>query len=107
MNSVSELIQKFNTYEDLFTPIFLFYNGNSEIISLQYRLRTINSFLDEYEFISNIISQYLKNPIEIPSNLYSVQINDQKSLRNLAENQKYFIKLEDSGEVVVSKFYKQ
>lgn len=51
--------------------------------------------MDEYEFIKNLLNQFINNPIEIPSKLYSVQINDQKSIMNLAEDQKYFIKLED------------
>ena len=51
--------------------------------------------MDEYEFIKNLLNQFINNPIEIPSKLYSVQINDQKSIKNLAEDQKYFIKLED------------
>ena len=51
--------------------------------------------MDEEDFLNNLLHQYLKNPIQIPSKLFSVQINDQKSLKNLALDQKYFIRLDD------------
>ncbi len=95
MEKVSQLIQQFSEYEKIFTPVFLQYNGKTEIITLQYRLRTLSSFMDEEDFLNNLLHQYLKNPIQIPSKLFSVQINDQKSLKNLALDQKYFIRLDD------------
>ena len=95
LEKVSQLIEQFSEYENIFTPVFLQYNGKNEIITLQYRLRTYRSFMEEKDFLNNLIEQFLKNPIEIPSKLFSVQINDQKSLQNLATDQKFFIRLDD------------
>ncbi len=92
---VSELIQHFNEYEEIFTPTFLHYNGKTEIVSLQYRLRTFKSFMKGEEFLENLLEQYLKNQIQIPSEFFSVQINDQNSLKNFALDPKYFINIED------------
>ena len=90
---VSQLMEQFNDYENVFELSFLHYNGKNEVITLQYRLRTYKSFMDGEEFLKNFLEQYLKHPIQIPSNLYSVQINDQNSTRNLALDKKYFIKV--------------
>lgn len=95
LEKVSQLIEQFNDYENILTPVFLQYNGKTEIITLQYRLRTFRSFMEENDFLKNLLDQFLKNPIEIPSNFFSVQINDQNSLQNLASDQKYFIRLDD------------
>ncbi|MBD3214540.1 MAG: hypothetical protein GF311_18150 [Candidatus Lokiarchaeota archaeon] len=90
--TVSELMEKFDTYNELFSPVFLSYNGKTETISLQYRLRTFKAFTDRNEFFERLIQQYFQNPILIPSNLYNVEIRDRKTLRNLATDNKYFIK---------------
>jgi len=96
LNEVSQLMEQFNEYENVFELSFLHYNGKNEIITLQYRLRTYKSFMDGEEFLKKFLEQYLKHPIQIPSNLYSVQINDQNSTKNLALDKKYFIRIEDS-----------
>ena len=83
LNEISQLIEQFNEYENVFELSFLHYNGKNEIITLQYRLRTYKSFMDGEEFLKNFLEQYLKHTIQIHSNLYSVQINDQNSTRNL------------------------
>ncbi|TFG11344.1 MAG: hypothetical protein EU535_07345 [Promethearchaeota archaeon] len=95
ISMVSDLIQQFKTYEDIFTPVFLHYNGKSEIITLQYRLKTLFNIVDKNEFFKVLLDQYLENPIKIPSNLFNVQINSQNSLLNLADNKRYFIKLDE------------
>lgn len=44
------------------------------------------------DYLENLITQYIKNPIQIPSELFTVEIHDRKSIENLALNPKYFIK---------------
>ncbi len=95
LSVVSSLIEQFNEYEKIFEPVFLQYNGKTEVITLQYRLRTQKTFKDEEKFLKKFLSQYLNNPIEIPSELYSVQINDQNSIENLALNKKFFVRVAD------------
>jgi len=92
---VSELIHQFNEYENLFTPVFLQYNGNSRIISLQYRLRTFKNFMEDEKYLENLLDQYVKNPILIPGKLYSIQINDNKSPNNLALDSRYIMKIDE------------
>lgn len=92
---VSELIHQFNEYENLFTPVFLQYNGNSRIISLQYRLRTFKNYMEDEKYLENLLDQYFKNPILIPGKLYSIQINDNKSPNNLALDSRYIMKIDE------------
>ncbi len=96
LNEVSDLIDQFNEYNDIFELSFLQYNGKTEVVTLHYRLRTFKSFMDGKEYLKEFLKQYFKNPIQIPSRLYSVQINHQTSTVNLARNQKYFIKVDDN-----------
>ncbi|MHA1793041.1 MAG: hypothetical protein ACTSVI_10385 [Promethearchaeota archaeon] len=86
---VSELIQQFTDYQEMFSPVFLQYNGETKNISLQYRLRTFQSFMDRNEYIVQLITQYIKNPIKIPSNLYKVRIFGQKSTKDYAKDQNF------------------
>ena len=51
--------------------------------------------MDKQNFLKNLLNQYLENPIHIPSDLFSLQIHDQNSLKNYALDQKYFINVED------------
>lgn len=95
LDNVSELIHQFNEYENLFTPVFLQYNGNSRIVSLQYRLRTFKNYMEDEKYIENLLKQYLKNPILIPGKLYSIQINDNKSPHNLALDSRYIMKIDE------------
>ncbi|KKK44535.1 MAG: hypothetical protein Lokiarch_17700, partial [Candidatus Lokiarchaeum sp. GC14_75] len=78
-----------------FTPVFLQYNGNSRIISLQYRLRTFKNFMEDEKYLENLLDQYVKNPILIPGKLYSIQINDNKSPNNLALDSRYIMKIDE------------
>ena len=48
--------------------------------------------MDESEYLENFISQYFKNPIQIPSDLFTVEIHDRKTMDNLALVPKYFMK---------------
>ena len=91
---VSELINQFQIYNQLFSAIFLQYNGQNQIITMQYRLRTFNLDYDN-KIIDKFIEQYIKNPISIPSELYSVEIYSQDSLVNLAQDKKYFQRIEN------------
>jgi len=86
-------MEQFSVYDEIFTPVFLQYNGRTQTISLQYKLRTYSSFMDKKDFIKNLLNQYLENPIYIPSELYQVQIISQNSLENLASNPEYFNKI--------------
>jgi len=95
LNIVSELIKQFNEYDNLFSPVFLQYNGNSRIVSLQYRLRTFKNHMDDEKYLENLLKQYLKNPILIRSKLYSIQIFDNNSFHNLALDNRYIMKIDE------------
>ena len=102
LETVSALIQQFNEFDKIFSPVFLYYNGKTEIITLQYRLKTLKSFMNRSEFLENLLIQYLKNPIQIHSDLFSVEINDHKSTQNLALNHKFFQKIRGFNLFMVS-----
>ena len=95
LDIVSELIHQFNEYENLFTSVFLQYNGNSRIVSLQYRLRTFKNYMEDEKYLENLLIQYFKNPILIPGKLYSIQINVNKSPYNLALDSRYIMKIDE------------
>ena len=95
LDTVSELIHQFNEYENLFTPVFLQYNGNSRIVTLQFRLRTFKNYMEDDKYLENLLIQYFKNPILIPGKLYSIQINENKSPHNLALDSRYVIKIDE------------
>ena len=95
LDNVSELIHQFNEYENLFTPVFLQYNGNSRIVSLQFRLRTFKNYMEDDKYLENLLIQYFKNPILIPGKLYSIQINENKSPHNLALDSRYVMKIDE------------
>ena len=95
LDIVSELIHQFNEYENLFTSVFLQYNGNSRIVSLQYRLRTFKNYMEDEKYLENLLIQYRKNPLLIPGKLYSIQINDNKSPNNLALDSRYIMKIDE------------
>ncbi len=85
---------QFQNYEQIFTPVFLQYNGKTQIITLQYRLRTSKTYVDFDNYLGNLLVQFMKNPIQIPGDLYKIQINDQRSLENLAQNPAYYNKVD-------------
>ncbi|MFX1296284.1 MAG: hypothetical protein ACFFD2_15715 [Promethearchaeota archaeon] len=93
--NVTNLTEQFDEYNELFTLVSLQYSGNTQIMSIQYRLRTCHSFSNEDKFFENFLNQYLKNPILISSHLYTVQIYDQKTTENLANDPKYFFKKDE------------
>jgi len=95
LDIISELIQHFNEYDNLFSPVFLQYNGNSRIVSLQYRLRTFKNYMEDEKYLENLLKQYFKNPILIRSKLYSIQINDNNSPHNLALDNRYVMKIDE------------
>lgn len=87
--AVSCIINSFEKYNSIFSPVFLQYNGKNQIISIQYRLRTLKNKIDRSEFLLNLIEQYIQNPIQIQSNQFNIEIFDQNSTENLAENREY------------------
>lgn len=87
---VSNLMEKFNQYDEIFKLVSFRYNGKNEDLTLHYRLRTYNNFMSEITFIENLLEQYLKNPIQIPSDLFYIEIYDQQSSDNLGLEPKYF-----------------
>ena len=91
--TVSSLIDQFAKYENIFSPTFLQYNGTNQIITLQYTLRTLRNYPNRTEYLLDFIEQYLQNPIQIPSNLFTIKIYNQNSLENLADNANFFEKI--------------
>ena len=75
--NITDLIDQFKDYKEIFKLIFLRYNGKNEEIALHYRLRTYKNFMNKIEFLNTLLSQYFKNPIQIPSDLFYVEIYDQ------------------------------
>lgn len=92
-DTVSALINGFTFLKDIFSPVFLQYNGENQIISLQYKLRTLKNFPNRSEYILDLIEQYIENPIQIPSEMYTIEIYEQNSFRNLAKDEKYYKKI--------------
>lgn len=90
IETVNQLIEQFNEYDKIFKLVYFRYNGKNEDITLQYRLRTYKNFMNREEFVENLLIQYLKNPIQIPSDLFYVEIYDQETTENLGLNPKYF-----------------
>lgn len=84
--AVTVLINEFAKYKNIFLPVFLQYNGTNQIITLQYTLRTFRDHPNRAEFLLEFIEQFLKNPIQIYSDLYKIEINDQNNFENLADD---------------------
>lgn len=102
---VNQLIEQFSGYDKIFKLVFLRYNGKNEDITLHYRLRTYKNFMNKEEFIENLLIQYLKNPIQIPSELYYVEIYDQESTNNLGFEPKYFEFIDNFFIINISNLY--
>ena len=92
---VSDLILRFNEYDNIFTPVYLQYNGITRIVSLQYRLRTFQNYMDREKFINNLIEQYFQNPILIQSKLYKIHVYDRNSPNDLALDPQYIMKINE------------
>jgi len=90
MQTVSQLIQQFSEYDEIFKLQFFRYNAKTEVITLQYRLRTYQNFMNKEEFTGSLIVQYLENPIQIPSDLFYVEIYGLETIDNLALDPNYF-----------------
>ncbi|MHA1697138.1 MAG: hypothetical protein ACTSUG_17945 [Candidatus Helarchaeota archaeon] len=94
-DDITKLMSQFEKYQEVFFPVSFQYNGNTQKISLQYRLRTYINSESEDDYISKFISQFTKNPIHIPSSLYSIQIFSSNSRKNLGEDENYYRKIGD------------
>jgi len=92
-DAVSNLISEFAKFKTVFSPVFLQYNGTNQIITLQYSLRTLRHNQNRTQYLLDFIDQYLQSPIQIPSDMYKINIYDQKSSKNLADNPIYYEKI--------------